>query len=171
MNVVLGDRAIYSRLASTTTRTGLRSCWVCEKSGIVVGHAISFDDAAAAAESTTQSVEFPVVLQPFRTLRVPGTWYLSSLAVEPEFRRQRVGSALLAHTARRAIASGITSVSLHVFESKQPAIRLYERAGFSVWGQAPVPPHRLITAGGDILLMVAPATEILARLQAAEGAA
>src|SRR5215207_5688989 len=79
INAVHDDQSIRRRLSSTVTNTGLRSCWVCANDEVVVGHALSFDDDAAAAENPMPVAELPGVLRPFRRLRQPGSWYLSSL--------------------------------------------------------------------------------------------
>lgn len=52
-----------------------------------------------------------------------------TLAVEPEWRRRGVGTALLAALSGAARARGVRALSLSV-EPDNPAVRLYERAGF-----------------------------------------
>ncbi|HEX2044723.1 MAG TPA: GNAT family N-acetyltransferase [Gaiellaceae bacterium] len=52
-----------------------------------------------------------------------------ALAVRPESRRRGVGAALLAALADAARTRGVRALSLSV-ESDNPAVRLYERAGF-----------------------------------------
>lgn len=53
----------------------------------------------------------------------------TTLAVRPEFRRQRVGSSLLDALLVRAASNGVEHLSLST-EPDNPAVRLYARAGF-----------------------------------------
>jgi len=53
-----------------------------------------------------------------------------TIAVEPNVRGRGVGAALLAALIERAHADGLPALSLSV-EQDNPAIRLYERAGFT----------------------------------------
>lgn len=52
-----------------------------------------------------------------------------AIAVRPEARRHGIGAALLAALVEGAGARGVRALSLSV-EAENPAIRLYERAGF-----------------------------------------
>ncbi len=53
-------------------------------------------------------------------------------------------------------ARGFSQLSLAVFEENAAAVRLYERAGFTVAARAPVAPHPLIPFSGDMLMMMRP---------------
>jgi ribosomal protein S18 acetylase RimI-like enzyme len=58
--------------------------------------------------------------------------------VSPHSRGHGIGTALLAEGLRHARAlAGITSVHLSVSTEAEDARRLYERAGFRVWGTEP----------------------------------
>ncbi len=52
-----------------------------------------------------------------------------AIAVRPQARRRGVGAALLAALVEEARAHGVPALSLSV-EAENPAVRLYERAGF-----------------------------------------
>lgn len=64
------------------------------------------------------------------------------LYVMPEHRRQGIGSALMRHAQDWARARGDRQIGLQVFQSNQPAVRLYQRLGYqtqSLWMVKPLP--------------------------------
>ena len=67
---------------------------------------------------------------------LPGELRLMDIALLPEWRGRGIGSALLADLLAEADRRGM-SVTLHV-EHWNPAVRLYERLGFTVAGQTDV---------------------------------
>jgi len=82
------------------------SCYVAEVDGVVVGF-VCFRVAGDEAE-------------------------LLNLAVLPSSRRQGIGSRLLAQTLQEAGKRGAIRVFLEVRETNQPALKFYQRYGFSV---------------------------------------
>jgi len=61
----------------------------------------------------------------------PGTFYLSTMGVDPDYRGRGYGSALLTAAGKVAREKGFTRVSLLVSKGKPKARALYERLGFS----------------------------------------
>jgi len=61
---------------------------------------------------------------------VEGEFYISNLAVKPEFRRQGLGKMLLDDATATAGRLGCRVVALDVEVENRAAIRLYEREGF-----------------------------------------
>lgn len=55
---------------------------------------------------------------------------ITNVAVSPQVRRRGVGKKLLAHLKKSAKENGISTIFLEVRVSNEPAIRLYEQAGF-----------------------------------------
>lgn len=53
-----------------------------------------------------------------------------NVAVKEEFRGQKIGQGMLSALIEQAFARGITSLTLEVRVSNEPAIRLYESLGF-----------------------------------------
>ncbi len=98
------------------------------------------------------------VLEPFEALyrRAAGSYYINVIAVYPDYRRQGLGGRLLDLAREHAKARGFSQLSLAVFEENASAVRLYERAGFTVAARAPVAPHPLIPFSGDLLVMMRP---------------
>lgn len=56
---------------------------------------------------------------------------VAAMAVVPEFRRQRVGRALMEHALAEAKQRGERAMVLEVLTSNAPAVRLYESLGFT----------------------------------------
>jgi ribosomal-protein-alanine N-acetyltransferase len=63
--------------------------------------------------------------------------HLNTVAVDPGRRRQGLATILLQHVFADAAREGVRAVTLEVRRSNLPAIRLYERLGFSVEGLRP----------------------------------
>ena len=70
------------------------------------------------------------VLEPYARLEVPGSYYVSAMAVFPEHRGKGLGTRILEVAKERARHSGRGQVSLLVFERNEGAVKLYERNGF-----------------------------------------
>ncbi|HNX13785.1 MAG TPA: ribosomal protein S18-alanine N-acetyltransferase [Oscillospiraceae bacterium] len=56
--------------------------------------------------------------------------YIGNIAVAPEFRRRKVGSAILAEFDRKAKALGLRFLTLEVRARNDGAIALYEKHGY-----------------------------------------
>lgn len=93
------------------------------------------------------------ILRPFAELEIPGSFYVSGVALEHGARGRGIGSALLADAYARGAALGCPCVSLIVFEANTGAARLYFREGFEEVDRRPVIPHPFIHYEGDALLM------------------
>jgi ribosomal protein S18 acetylase RimI-like enzyme len=90
----------------------------------------------------------------------PDEFYVSHLAVLPEFRRQGVGRALLNHADTLARAAALTKCSLCVDIDNPNAQHLYQSQGFQVVKTVSTPwlKNRLHTRG--YLRMVKPLTQL-----------
>ena len=63
--------------------------------------------------------------------------HINNLAIVPEWRRRGVASALLVRILDEGTALGLTSATLEVRRSNEPARQLYERFGFTEAGVRP----------------------------------
>ena len=61
---------------------------------------------------------------------IAGEGDIYNVAVKNEFRRKHIGEALLKTLIQQSIERGITSFTLEVRASNEPAIKLYESLGF-----------------------------------------
>jgi GNAT superfamily N-acetyltransferase len=144
----IGER----RYARENTAFSYQNCVVAERAGEVVGmlHAFVIEPAAAA------TLEPDPVLRPYAELEVPGSLYVSGLALLPGERGRGVGARLLQVARERARELGCPEVSLICFAANEGARRLYAREGFRVIDRRAVAPHPMIHATGEALLMTAP---------------
>lgn len=131
-----------------------KNCVVAEHDGEVIGLLLSFPVEVEQGASSGEPVD--PVLEPY-SMEVPGSFYICSLAVLPEFRGLGLGGKMLDIAREQARERGLGTLSLLVFEQNQGACRLYEREGFEVVDRAQVVPHELIHYTGDLLLMAAEA--------------
>ena len=132
-----------------------RNCTVAELGGEVIGmlHAFPMEDEPEQEEA---SEPIDPVLEPYARLEVPGSYYISAMAVFPEHRGKGLGAQMLEIAKDKARGSACSEVSLLVFEQNKGAIKLYERNGFRVIDRALVVPHESIRYTGEVLLMTAP---------------
>ena len=112
--------AEYEKLADAvvaTEDTLRESLFVKRAAEVVIGYA--GDEPAG----------FALFFQTFSTfLGVPGM-YLEDIFVEPGFRRQGLGEALLAHLASLAVERGCGRLEWSVRDWNEPAIGFYKKIG------------------------------------------
>jgi ribosomal protein S18 acetylase RimI-like enzyme len=96
------------------------------------------------------------VLQPYSELELPGSLYVSGIALRDDFRNRGGGTALLAIAREVARSEGLNRLSLLVFERNTAAMRLYQREGFAEIDRRAVVPHEFIHYTGDVVLMAGP---------------
>lgn len=82
-----------------------------------------------------------------------GTYYISAVAVYPQFRGRGIARQLMTAATSDARRLGFADLSLVSFEQNAPALTLYQRLGFETTARSPVIPHPLIQYTGDLLLM------------------
>ena len=151
---------VERRLAREDTCDSYANCWVAADRERIAGnlHAYPLDDVTNDPPDPLVPEERTAVLEPFEALDEPaaGSYYINAVAVYPDYRRQGLGGRLLELARAQAEARGFSHLSLAVFEENASAVRLYERAGFTVAARAPVAPHPLIPFSGDLLVMMRP---------------
>jgi len=62
-------------------------------------------------------------------------YYISNLAIYPEFRGKKLGTNLLVRAENEAKSCGAEKMALDVSVNNQGAIRLYNRLGYSIMGK------------------------------------
>jgi ribosomal protein S18 acetylase RimI-like enzyme len=145
------------RYAREGTAFSYQNCVVAERAGEVVGMLHTFviaptDGPPAAA------ADIDPVLRPYAELEVPGSLYISGLALLPGERGRGLGTRLLRIASERAQKLGCPELSLICFAGNTGARRLYARHGFTVLDCRDIVPHPMIHVIGEALLMAAPAT-------------
>ncbi len=131
------------------TAFSYQNCLLAERDGRSVGMLHSFP---IPADSKPRPINDPI-LRAAAELEVPGSLYISSLAVFGPYRDQRVGTRLLEIGHAKAQAEGFDCVSLICFEQNAGALRLYRRLGYAVVDRRRIEPHPLIQVHGDALLL------------------
>jgi RimJ/RimL family protein N-acetyltransferase len=74
-----------------------------------------------------------------------GAGRISRVLIDPAHRGHGLAHPILAAALAHAREAGLTSLELHVFKDNEPAIRTYERLGFTITGDAPNDPERQVT--------------------------
>ena len=67
----------------------------------------------------------------FSDNQINNSWYINTLGVSKEYRRQGIARQLLGLAVQRALKNKTQCLSLHVYENNREAIKLYESYGFS----------------------------------------
>lgn len=80
----------------------------------------------------------------------PGTWYLSTMAVDPAFRGRGAGGALMAAAEAEGARQGFKRSSLLVDVEKEKAKALYERLGYGVIREIEIGPTRYCRMGKQL---------------------
>lgn len=74
-----------------------------------------------------------------------GTFYVSNMAVYPQFRRRGLATMILSHCEELARKAGNTKIALDVEPSHEPAMQLYRKLGMKMVGE----PKRTTIDGED----------------------
>jgi ribosomal protein S18 acetylase RimI-like enzyme len=145
--IEIGDR----RYRRENTDFSYQNCLMVEADGAVVGmmHSYAMPDSVDPVPD-----DFDPVLRPMAELEIPGSLYISGLALRPDFRNRGVGTRLLDRARQRARELGLGQISLLVFEANEGGVRLYRRHGYREVGRRALVPHPLIHCTGDVLLFV-----------------
>ena len=92
-------------------------------------------------------------LKDFYSVKIPQSWFLDALAVEPAGRRQGIGTRLIQMTQQRAKENGYRMCSLIAFRDNAPALALYEALGFRQGARIPLASNAYIShTDGCVLL-------------------
>jgi ribosomal protein S18 acetylase RimI-like enzyme len=81
------------------------------------------------------------------------SYYISAVAVYPEFRGRGIAKRLIIAAALNARRLGLTELSLLSFEQNELATPLYKRLNFEIIARSHIDAHPLIRHSGDLLLM------------------
>ena len=135
-----------------------RSDIVAVSNDNIVGMARSFPSAYHRI-SPDARVYFPDdrlnYLAEFFETRVENSWYLNTLCVLPDHRRQGIGEKLIELAKSKAVEKGFDTISLMVFQDNRSALSLYRRTGFQVVQTIDLIPNEHIRHEGGCLLMKA----------------
>lgn len=105
-----------------------------------------------------EEIDYTSLARPLHPLveleaEAPGTWYVNAIAVEPDYRGQGIGTALLDLAVRYAADLDAAGLSLITAEQNNRAVQLYHRLGYEEAGRRPIIPYPGDPHEGDWLLM------------------
>jgi ribosomal protein S18 acetylase RimI-like enzyme len=143
-----------ARASRTQGSFSYRNASVIEQDGAVAAALIGYPlpDAPDAIAANMPAMFVP--LQELENL-APGTWYVNVLASYPQWRKQGLGAALLAHAETIAEAAGTEKgMSVIVADNNIGARRLYERTGYRERARLPMVKESWQSNGSDWVLLV-----------------
>ena len=94
--------------------------------------------------------------KPFEELMAPGSFYIHALTVYPQFARRGIASELVRLANQLASDRGFSELSLYCFDENLPAVRLYQKHGFTAIDRRPIVALPQLNEPGNILLMTCP---------------
>ncbi|WP_370677187.1 GNAT family N-acetyltransferase [Pleomorphomonas sp. PLEO] len=115
--------------------------------GAVGGYVIPESSGAPAAGMD--------IVKPLNELKAmaAGTWYISAVAVYPEYQGEGFGKSLLMEAESMARAAGKDRLTLMVGSFNARAYGLYRAAGFAAWDRRPFVPFPGSDEAGEWILM------------------
>lgn len=106
-----------------------RNATIIEHDGQCAGCLIGYEIPDNPEPIPDDMLAMFVPLQELENL-APGTWYINVLAVRPQFRKQGLGTKLLALAEETAEALGKRGLSVIISDANTGARQLYERCGY-----------------------------------------
>lgn len=140
------------RYSDESSQFSYKNCIVAESEGKTAGMMVAFPMDGPDEPGT--GGETDPVLAPYGGLERYGSYYISGMALFPEYRGMGIGTKFLEIAEEKAAQHSLLQLSLIVFEDNEGALRLYKRHGFYEIMREPVVPHPLIKYSGQALLMV-----------------
>jgi GNAT superfamily N-acetyltransferase len=136
---------------------GLRShknCYVAECDGKIIGAINIFPvDALQEEDLSLFHGERLAYISDFREVQDWGSMLLSTIAVDPHYQNQGIGTQLLDRAIEHTHHNGIDRISLHVWADNAIALKFFTNREFKAIGGADILPHpRLNHDGGTILM-------------------
>ncbi|WP_207459484.1 GNAT family N-acetyltransferase [Azospirillum sp. SYSU D00513] len=141
-------------LAGSSGSFSHRQIGVAEAGGRVVGVAHAYPvDWMRMEDHSGLPPDRMAHLEPFHGTQDWGSYFLSALAVEPDYRRRGIAGRLMQWVYGRARDGGYDRLTLHVWADNEAARSFYASEGFEETARAPIAWHeRLPHLGGSILL-------------------
>ncbi|PIW29335.1 MAG: GNAT family N-acetyltransferase [Rhodospirillales bacterium CG15_BIG_FIL_POST_REV_8_21_14_020_66_15] len=139
------------RFACDDADMSYQNCAVAECRGRLVGLLHAYP---VHADPDFDPATVDPVLRPYAELEEDASYYISGIALLPEFRGRGMGTKMLRLAELRAITRGLAKMSLIAFAANTASVRLYERLGYRVTDTRDIVAHPSIRYDGRALLMV-----------------
>ncbi len=127
------------------------NCIMAEVDSQVAGMMLSYP---MIVESDEDYGDCDPVLLPYARLEEANSYYISGMALYPQYQGKGIGTRFLELAEQRAVAQGYSKLSLIVVAENTVALNLYKDKGFVEIMREAIVPHPLIHCQGDALLMV-----------------
>ena len=150
------ESLVQSQLTRPDTTPYYENHWIAMHEAQVAGGILAFpmDDLAELPRDPRVPEERHEMAEGFLPhLPAPGTYYIHTLTVYPEFHRKGIATTLLSLGLGHAREKGFAKCSLYVFAENVGAIALYKKYGFKETDRGPVTEHPLFYNTGDMVLM------------------
>jgi ribosomal protein S18 acetylase RimI-like enzyme len=128
-----------------------KNCLIASVTGEVAGMMLAYP---MIVEKDLDESKVDPVLLPYVRLEEDNSFYISSMAVFPEYRKMGIATGFLKLAEDKARERGIDKTSLIVFDENTRARDLYLARGYIEVKREAVVPHDLILHRGNALLMV-----------------
>lgn len=131
-----------------------QNCRMVEVDGRIAGMLLAYE---IPFQSDVDASSVPVadpVLRPYSELEIPGSYYVSGVAVHARYRGLGLGKRLMQDAHERAANKKLGAVSLICFEENIRAMQMYRQLGYREQDRRAIVPHRCLhyTEGDAILL-------------------
>lgn len=127
------------------------NCIIAETNNQVIGMMLSYPMHIG---SDPDFDAYDPVLLPYARLEEDNSYYISAMAVYPDYCSMGIGKQFLAMAEKNAKQQGYNKLSLIVVEENKLALNLYKKKGYKEVMREGIVPHPLIHCQGDALLMV-----------------
>jgi len=146
------------RFTQVGTVKSYEHCLIAQQNHLVAGMINAFpigrlEEAPSDARLAAEGLHYLAPAQELLHQIEGNSYYISAVAVYPEFRGGGIGRRLLEAAAVNAQRQGSSDLSLLSFEQNELAMPLYLRLNFKVIARSRVSSHPLINYMGDLLLM------------------
>lgn len=129
------ERIVVGAMHSPYYRYGYENAYVYmvedEIAGVLFGYPGDWEaliDGPLQASMLEHGFSYQKISQENETL--PGEWYLDTLVIDPDFRRQGIAGQLIQHGEKVAKEKGFDRIALNCETDNEAAHQLYLKAGF-----------------------------------------
>lgn len=129
------EAIIVDAMHSPRYRYGYENAYIYEMDGEIAGVLFGYPgewemliDGPLQASMLNHGLNYEKLTVEYETL--PGEWYLDTLVISPNHRRQGVATALIEYAIEVAKGRDYDKIALNCETDNKPAYRLYEKLGF-----------------------------------------
>lgn len=131
------EKIIVDAMHSPRYRFGYENAYIYDVEGEIAGVLFGYPgeweiliDGPLQASMLKYGLNYEKLFVESETL--PGEWYVDTLVIDPEFRRQGIASSLVEHVVEIAKEKGFNKLALNCEVDNEGALMLYKNLGFNV---------------------------------------